>query len=110
MSDLQTEVETLDHAVFRSKHPGYQTFEKVIILLAVFTLVEIAISMLHEGGTLTLEITALLLLSIAVVKAVMISGFFMHIYYERKPLVVVFFCFVAPIMVALPIALVALTI
>lgn len=110
MSETQTEAETMDHAIFRAKHPGYQVFEKVIILLAAFTLVELVISVLHEGGTLTLELTALFLLVIAVIKATMIAAFFMHIYYERKPLVVFFFGFVAPMMVALPIALVALTI
>ena len=108
--DYMSETQTLpEHPAFRIKHAGYLTFEKVIITLAVATLVELSISLLLEGGTLPLEIAALCLIVIAIFKGTLIVGFFMHLFYERKPLIIALLGFVAPMLVGLPVALVILS-
>ena len=99
-----------EHPAFRVKHPGSNVLEKVMITLTVFTFVELAISFLLEGGTLTLEIAGVILIVLALIKATLIAGFFMHLFYERKPLFIIFIAFVGPMLIALPIAFVALTV
>lgn len=99
-----------DHPAFRTKHPSEGVFEKVLIILAVFTAIEITISLLLEQGTLPLIIAGLLLIFFALTKATFVGGYFMHIFYEKKPFTIFMIGFGFPMLIVTPIALVALTI
>ena len=99
-----------DHPAFRSKHPGPMTFEKVLVFLAIVTLIEVIVSTLYSDKTIGLAIAAFLLVFFAFSKAITVAGYFMHIFYEKRPFTIFMIAFGFPMMIAAPIALVALSI
>ena len=102
--------ELKEHPAFRTKHPSEGVFEKILIILAVFTMIEVIISLLLENGTLPLIVAGILLVFFAFSKATFVGGYFMHIFYEKKPFTIFMIGFGFPMMIVTPIALVALTI
>lgn len=104
-----------NHPAFRSKHPGTLTFEKVLILLAVITMVEALISVLFVKNSLysnsnELMIIVLILAFSSLVKATLVGGYFMHIYYEKKPFTIFMIAFGFPILIILPVAIMVITV
>lgn len=99
-----------DHPAFRSKHPGNFTFEKVLILLGVITVIELAVSTLHSDGTIQLGIAAVLLIFFSLVKATLVGGYFMHLFYEKRPFVIFMLAFGFPFLIVLPIAIMVITV
>ena len=99
-----------DHPAFRTKHPGKNIFEIIFVVLAVFTLIELAISAMLEGGSLPREISIFLLVFFALVKAILVAGYFMHLFYEKSPFRIFLIAFVIPMFLALPVAIVAMTV
>lgn len=90
---------------FEVKHPPKYTYEGVFGGLFILTALEFAVSELMHLDTLPFVFGAFLLVVMAVVKAVLVGGFFMHIFYEKKPLVILFITFLFPLMIGVPIAL-----
>jgi caa(3)-type oxidase subunit IV len=111
MEIVNTKDHTKDHPAFRTKHPRKNMFEYIMITLTVFTTIELVLSYLYtDSGTLSLEVAAALLITFAVVKAILVAGYFMHMFYEKKPFLIFLVSFVFPILLALPIAIVAMTV
>jgi caa(3)-type oxidase subunit IV len=101
---LKMETENVpEHPAFRTTHPRKNMFEYIMITLTVFTAIELILSYLYtDSGTLSLEDAAVLLLTFAVVKAILVAGYFMHMFYEKKLFLIFLVSFVFPILLALP--------
>ena len=104
-----------EHPAFRAKHPGVLTFEKVLILLAVITMVEALISVLFVKNSLYSDpngimTIALVLIFFSLVKATLVGGYFMHLFYERKPFSIFMISFGFPMLIVLPIAIMVVTV
>lgn len=104
-----------DHPAFRSKHPGYLTFEKILGALAVLTFFETVVSVtfvkesLYSNQTAVIMI-ALLLLFTSLVKATLVGGYFMHVFYEKRPFTIFMIAFGFPALIVLPIAIMVVTV
>ena len=99
-----------DHPAFRTKHPGEFTFEKVLIVLAVLTGIEVLVSTLYSDYGLSLIVTALLLVFFSLSKATFVGGYFMHLFYEKRPFIIFMLGFGFPMLIVLPIALMVVTV
>lgn len=101
---------TPDHPAYRSKHPGEFTFEKVLIILGVITFVEVLVSTLYSDYNLALVITAILLVFFSLAKATFVGGYFMHLFYEKRPFVIFMIGFGFPMLIILPVAIMVVTV
>ena len=99
-----------EHPAFRTKDPGEFTFEKVLIVLAVLTGIEVVVSTLYSDYGLSLIITALLLIFFSLTKATFVGGYFMHLFYEKRPFVIFMIGFGFPFLIVVPIALMVVTV
>ncbi len=102
--------EVPDHPAFRTKHPGEFTFEKVLVVLAVITGIEVVVSTLYSDYGLALSITAILLVFFSLTKATMVGAYFMHLFYEKRPFVIFMIGFGFPMLIVIPIALMVVTV
>lgn len=99
-----------NHAAFRAKHPGYLTFEKVWIILAILTGIEVVVSTLYTDYGLSIIVTGLILVFFSLSKATFVGGYFMHLFYEKRPFVIFMIGFGFPMLIVLPIALMVVTV
>lgn len=111
---MEANAQVPDSPAFRTKHPGYLTFEKVLIALAIITIFEALISVLFVKPSMYSDqteviIIALLLCFTSLVKATLVGGYFMHIFYEKKPFTIFMMAFGFPLLIVTPIAVMVVT-
>lgn len=99
-----------NHPAFRTKHPGEFTFEKVLIVLAVLTGIEVVVSTLYTDEHLNIIVIGLILVFLSLTKATFVGGYFMHLFYEKRPFVIFMLGFGFPMLIVLPIALMVITV
>ena len=113
MAHVESHKNLPDHPAFRTKHPGHLTFEKILGLLAVVTLIEVLISTAHTDGLFgfqaTLAVTAILLIFFSFFKASLVAGYFMHLFYEKRPFVIFMLAFGFPFLIVVPVAIMVIT-
>ena len=111
---MEAHVNVPNAAVFRAKHPGALTFEKELILLAIITMIEALVSVLFVKPSLYTDQTQFMLVILvlaffSLVKATLVGGYFMHIFYEKKPFTIFMISFGFPILIILPVAIMVIT-
>lgn len=99
-----------DSAAFRTKHPGPLTFEKILVALAVLTILEVIVSTGYSDFHIDILIIAPILVFFSLVKATLVGGYFMHIFYEKKPFTIFMIAFGFPMLIVLPIAIMVVTV
>jgi caa(3)-type oxidase subunit IV len=75
-----------------AKHPYFQTF----IVLLVLTVIEVAIGYLPSSSLVTL-----VLLIFALAKVGLVVAIFMHVKYEKNPVLIIIGVFIVPLMAGL---------
>jgi len=73
---------TESHSAEVHHGPNVQAYLVVFGALSVFTAVSFVINELVRGGTLTSIVGMLIILGVAVVKAVLVATYFMHLKYD----------------------------
>ena len=102
--------------------PGEGTYEKVIIILAVFTALEFLIASFISSGqfeigafgvvlttiniSLDFALGVIILLSLTVIKVLLVALIFMHVKYEKNWLLIFAITFGLPVFLALPIVII----
>lgn len=101
--------EVQNSPAFRTKHPGPLTFEKILLTLAILTVFEVIISTIYTDFHVDIILIAIILVFFSLVKATLVGGFFMHIFYEKKPFTIFMIAFGFPMLIVLPMAIIIIT-
>ena len=102
MSDPHAEHPATDPGHGHEGHISDKTFMKVFACLLVFTGVSFATNQIFGAGSPTINF--IIILSVAIVKAVLVVTFFMHLKIDWKKI----FVFIVPTMILAPIIVIVL--
>ena len=119
---MSTETSSKKSEMHDHSTAGEGTYEKVIIILAVFTALEFLVSSFISSGqfeiggfgfvlttiifSLDFTLGVIILLSLAIIKVLLVALIFMHVKYEKNWLLIFAITFGLPIFLVLPIVII----
>ncbi|MHA1984760.1 MAG: cytochrome C oxidase subunit IV family protein [Candidatus Hodarchaeales archaeon] len=77
-----------------------RTYIYVWVALLVLTVLELAASVMDFLGA---ELSTIVILAFTLAKAILVAGFFMHLFYEKRKKFLVLTVFIVPMLIVIPI-------